>query len=691
MVTKLKNSLYSGGAKFLCIIIMIGAFMVVSYSFMNIINIVNNQGLFEEAYVSSSSFHNDYNRLSHNVAEKYLRLVDEAYIKNVTLDSTYVKTQWDIDQEILRLKTIEKNLEAATSFRYLLVNTVTGKQITNITEDDPLGMIISLPTCVYYEGDLVNHPGNSLMGVYGYRRTINMESQLRTKEGILDEHWRLYTAVTDPITQGDVFFDAGQNEFERYKIEGKWYLLSFGIAVLVALLCLIYLFVVMGKKKSDSKVVLLVYDEIPQEIQCIITCLFVVPLGTYSGYYYSDSNSQVIVASLLMTVIMIGMLIQYTSIVRLIKAKQLFKKLLVYRILKGIYTMIKIPKIIKGYKLKVLFGLGGIIFFNIIMLIFTLGAGDLWAFLILIVLVVDGVIVYKAFRVLDSLGCVMTVIHKRRAGEVNEPIEVDKLDYFMKEFGEDLEQLQDGLNVAIKEAVRGEKLKTELITNVTHDLKNPLTSIINYVELLKSKGIEDDKATEYITILEEKATRLKTLIEQLVDAAKASSGQVEIDIVEVDVKQLLRQLLGEHDKEIKEKKLACVLSETKEPVMIQGDRIILYRIIENLLSNAIKYSQENTRIYMDISIFSNTTELTIKNISKDPLNMKVEDLTRRFVRGDSSRSTEGSGLGLSIALSLANLIKAKLLLEIDGDLFKATLAMPNCENNQELVNSVLVE
>ncbi len=221
--------------------------------------------------------------------------------------------------------------------------------------------------------------------------------------------------------------------------------------------------------------------------------------------------------------------------------------------------------------------------------------------------------------------------------------------------------------------LKSERLKTELITNVSHDIKTPLTSIINYVDLLKEEKIEDKKIKEYIKILDQKSQRLKKLTEDLIEASKVSSGNVELNIEDINLKELLNQITGEFEDKFKEKKLKVELDIPKTDIIIKADNRYMYRIMENLFSNVAKYSMKNTRVYINITNEESKIKLEIKNVSSEKLNITSDELTQRFVRGDRARFTEGSGLGLSIAKSLTELQGGKFEIHIDGDLFKVIL------------------
>ena len=245
-----------------------------------------------------------------------------------------------------------------------------------------------------------------------------------------------------------------------------------------------------------------------------------------------------------------------------------------------------------------------------------------------------------------------------------------------RELAEHINHISTGLETALQEKVRSERLKADLITNVSHDIKTPLTSIINYVDLIKREQIQDPKIQGYLEVLEQKSQRLKTLTEDLVEASKASSGNLKLEITSIDFVELIHQTNGEFEEKFALRHLELVSSLPAESILIEADGRYLWRVLENLYNNAFKYAMEHSRVYVDITVEGNMAVFTMKNISQNPLNIRADELTERFVRGDVARTTEGSGLGISIAKSLAELQGGDLRLYIDGDLFKAGVAFP---------------
>ncbi len=300
------------------------------------------------------------------------------------------------------------------------------------------------------------------------------------------------------------------------------------------------------------------------------------------------------------------------------------------------------------------------------------GNGISFFFLFLLdILTIGGILFYAA-----SDLRIQKALKKIAEGALETKIDENHLLGYQKDMAESVNQIGEGMQKAIQESIRGERMKTELITNVSHDIKTPLTSIINYVDLLKREEIEDPKIQGYLEILEQKSQRLKTLTEDIVEASRASTGNVTLEMAELDFVELLQQIFGEYEERLKEQRLIPVLVLPEKPVQIYADGRRMWRILSNLFGNVVKYSLEGTRVYVNLEVREEKAELILKNISRDSLNISADELTERFVRGDQSRTTEGSGLGLSIAKSFTELMGGSFLLSLDGDLFKVTIAFP---------------
>lgn len=265
------------------------------------------------------------------------------------------------------------------------------------------------------------------------------------------------------------------------------------------------------------------------------------------------------------------------------------------------------------------------------------------------------------------------------AGNLTYTIDTQGLFWELKDHAEDLNHIRDGLNTAVAERMKSEHFKSELITNVSHDIKTPLTSIVNYVDLLEKEDLQNETAKEYVAVLARQSARLKKLLDDLIEASKASTGTLTVAPERLDLAVLLDQCVGEYSERLGKAELELVLLKPQEPVAIRADGRHMWRIFDNLLGNIVKYAQPGTRVYLNLAREENRAVVTFRNISREALNLSGEELMERFVRGDSSRNTEGSGLGLAIARSLTQLQGGEMELTVDGDLFKVVLKFERVE------------
>jgi len=240
-------------------------------------------------------------------------------------------------------------------------------------------------------------------------------------------------------------------------------------------------------------------------------------------------------------------------------------------------------------------------------------------------------------------------------------------------FAEFILNMSQSYDKANAEKIQAERFKSELITNVSHDIKTPLTSIINYVDLLKNEGLQG-QAAEYLQVLERKSARLKVLIDDLMEASKASTGNLNVNLEEIDLSEIVGQIAGEFEDSFTDKGLVLVIRQPEEPMLYSIDNRHLYRVLENLFSNAVKYSLSGTRVFVEIKSDNNNPHIIIQNTSAIPISLSDGEATEQFMRGDKSRQTEGSGLGLYIAKSLVELMGGKLLINISGDLFRGDVS-----------------
>lgn len=258
-------------------------------------------------------------------------------------------------------------------------------------------------------------------------------------------------------------------------------------------------------------------------------------------------------------------------------------------------------------------------------------------------------------------------------GNLSYTVDDKALLWDLKDHAHDLNHIRDGMNDAVEERLKSERFRTELITNVSHDIKTPLTSIVNYVDLLAKEQPESETQQEYIEVLQRQSSKLKKLIEDLIEASKASTGSLPVSLERCELGVLLDQTAGEYSEKLENAGLKLVLQKPEQPVTVLADGRHLWRVFDNLLNNIVKYAQPGTRVYLNLKSENGKARVTFRNISREALNLNAQELSERFVRGDSSRSTEGSGLGLSIAMSLTKLQKGTMDIAVDGDLFKVTL------------------
>lgn len=321
-------------------------------------------------------------------------------------------------------------------------------------------------------------------------------------------------------------------------------------------------------------------------------------------------------------------------------------------------------------KIKVLLVGGAFLFlqFLIIGCVFS-GAGVF----LLALMAVDVAVMIFAIRKADGLDLIMDGLKKISDGELQYKIKTDTLTGKQKVMAEYINNIGSGLDAAVENSLKKERMQTELITNVSHDLKTPLTSIINYVDLMKRENPTDPKIQEYLRILDEKSQRLKVLTEDVVEASKASTGNIKLEMNDIDFVEMVQQVIGEFEEKFKEKNLTMMVHFTDEPSIIYADGQRMWRVLENVFGNVVKYAMEGTRVYAEISNRNKKVTFSLKNISAQPLNISADELTERFIRGDVARNTEGSGLGLSIAKSLTELQGGEFKLYLDGDLFKVMI------------------
>lgn len=482
--------------------------------------------------------------------------------------------------------------------------------------------------------------------------------------------------------------DSMADEAENYETYSKLMFPMLAGAIFGSVLWLIgmvWLTVTAGRRPEDEEIHLNGFDRWYTEIAAG-TVIGIWLAGTIiSGTLIANSSlgySHVVVTVIVICLIcgtytMAWFLIGYLSLVRRIKAGTLWKNSLIRKVLKWIGKCSgKLADFARVFsrntaeKIKVLLVGGAFLFlqFLIIGCVFS-GAGVF----LLALMAVDVAVMIFAIRKADGLDLIMDGLKKISDGELQYKIKTDTLTGKQKVMAEYINNIGSGLDAAVENSLKKERMQTELITNVSHDLKTPLTSIINYVDLMKRENPTDPKIQEYLRILDEKSQRLKVLTEDVVEASKASTGNIKLEMNDIDFVEMVQQVIGEFEEKFQEKNLTMMVHFTDEPSIIYADGQRMWRVLENVFGNVVKYAMEGTRVYAEISNRNKKVTFSLKNISAQPLNISADELTERFIRGDVARNTEGSGLGLSIAKSLTELQGGEFKLYLDGDLFKVMI------------------
>lgn len=318
--------------------------------------------------------------------------------------------------------------------------------------------------------------------------------------------------------------------------------------------------------------------------------------------------------------------------------------------------------------------MAAILFFNFLLMVWNMNVyGDafVWFLLFILSLVIFVAACFGAWQMksLKAAG------ERMARGEIDEKIDTQHMYWEFRHHAKNLNSIGDGMAAAVEQRMKSERLKTELITNVSHDIKTPLTSIVNYVDLLQKPHTPEQEA-EYLEVLDRQSKRLKKLTEDLVEASKASTGNMNVNIVRTNTREIIEQSLAEYGRRMEQGNLSVIVKISEEPPQAMADGRLLWRVLDNLFNNVVKYALPGTRVYITSELDGGDAVISVKNISRDPLNISAEELMERFVRGDASRHTEGSGLGLNIAQSLVTLMHGKFSLSVDGDLFKAEIRLP---------------
>ena len=595
-------------------------------------------------------------------------------------------TNVELTSEVSTVETIKNyisNLEGNQNFNIVNGKIETNSEILAKRAEQYLNLFIfsyyTINDSTYMTSDenIYIQPENAV-DTYSYEDNPNINYYTTNIEDFI-----IYTSYNEN------FMDASKQMLVCKSIEmlrpyeNSFYILM-PICTALTVLILLYLIVSIGHKKGTKGIATSDFDKIPLEIIgfigiCIIGLVFILLAQEV------DTTEFELIISLLFTVyftIFIVGIIIFDTIIKRIKSKTFWKTTLVGKIviilLKPIHKFEKFMEEVRGTSKYFSNAITKFIVFVCVevflaFIVFILfNSSEPFIFLLLEFILVA----FFIQRMVKSIVNYDKIEKKlKEMYEGDNQTQLDK-NQFLPVFNQSITYLNDisnGLENAIQDRMKSERLKTELITNVSHDIKTPLTSIINYVDLIKQENIQNEKVKEYIEILDNKSQRLKKLIEDLVEASKVSTGNVKLNLEKINIVELINQAVGEFEDKFESKGLDIVINSNENEIFIFADSRYMYRIIENLFSNISKYALQNSRVYIDIQKVDDKVYIKMKNISKDKLNIPAEELMQRFVRGDKSRTTEGSGLGISIAQNLTEIQNGKFNLIIDGDLFKTEL------------------
>ena len=497
------------------------------------------------------------------------------------------------------------------------------------------------------------------------------------KKAPTESYW-VVSIVPDAVPkelEGSLYNQKGWLVEAYYDIFEMGPLQGLGISLAVMLLSFVFLVYAAGHRRGADGIVLTMIDRIPIDVFSIAVLIvetvlffmgiYVVAEGGMSRY----AKACIGLIGAFVVVMAVAALAYVLSLCTRFKAGKWWQNSICYRVYRWCRDGIRFIFCNIGLLWKIVFIVGGISFVELfILLAFNRGAVMLFWFLGKILLCVVLCLLFVQLYELQKASQNMA------EGNLSYKVNTAKMFWECRKHGENLNKINKGMTKAVDERMKSERLKTELITNVSHDIKTPLTSIINYVDLLSKEELHNEKAAEYLEVLDRQSSKLKKLIEDLVEASKASSGNLAVDSQQLEVGVFMTQTVGEFEEKLAAAGLELIISKPDEPVYIMADGRHVWRVIDNLMNNICKYAQTGSRVYVNLEAVSARVSITFRNISKYPLNISGEELMERFVRGDASRNTEGHGLGLSFAQSLMKLIDGEMEIVVDGDLFKVILA-----------------
>ena len=440
--------------------------------------------------------------------------------------------------------------------------------------------------------------------------------------------------------------------------------------VVLTLFCFFWQMAAAGHWQGFEGIHLTWFDKIPLDLMAVV---FMLPIGFFVGYFnYASSIAVALWGAAVLNCVFLFLI----TFVTRCKAGTVLKNNVVWYAIRLLW---RIVKSIWGWLLHLVRSIPLIWRTALVIAaicLFILITGSYNSMLSLPMLLLYLLLAVFALYIAIGFATLQRGSKALAEGDYSKPVDTRFLRGDLKRCGENLNKVQQGVQRAVDERLRSERMKTELITNVSHDIKTPLTSIVNYVDLLKKEEINNPKAQEYLEVLDRQSKRLKKLTEDLVEASKASSGVIPVDCQPTNVNVLLSQLEGEYEERLQKAELTMIVHPAAGDPVVLADGKLLSRVMDNLMNNIGKYAMPGTRVYAAAAADEKESTISIKNVSRNELNVSADELMERFVRGDSSRHTEGSGLGLSIAKSLVELQGGRFELSIDGDLFRADISLP---------------
>lgn len=639
------------------------------------INSLYNNSNFE--YMSDEQIENKIEEVSKEVEDKYT-LTDEEF-------ENYI-----LDKKLKSYNSLSNELNSYKNLNFSAYNETTKKWISNEQNDldylkTSMGYFAEVNIAtngklnknVYVDGksieeeDYYNYYDYYYPHEY-YESVVLSETKYEgyDADSIENHNIVVYVWLPKQLVKGDSVYSAWQ-----IASENRNRLLLSSVVLLVSVLILLCILQVLKKKNyinDTTDVIIKKIKDYPIEYKLAVGLgAWIIYMMSRAAIYYKGYISWFNFKNIILTAILFGVwYILLRDLYSNYKEKTILKNNISVKLWAQIQVLMKNGSIFRSILLMLLMyvAIGGVL------LLLAIGLYDLFPIFLVAGIVVTIVFIVVGLKKLSYLEKIMDGAKDGAEGRLTYKIE-EKGQGRFRDLAHNINNMKEGLRESIQNEVKSERMKTELITNVSHDLKTPLTSIINYIDLLKRENLEPEAARDYVNVLDNKAQRLKVLIEDLFEASKAASGAMELNIERIEIVQLLMQVLGENDERINQNGLTLKINAPEEKIFIKGDGKRLYRVFENLISNVIKYSLANTRVYIDIIKEEESVKIVMKNIAAYELKFDVNEITERFKRADEARTSEGSGLGLAIAKSIVELHGGSFNIEIDGDLFKSIISL----------------